>query len=45
MAQHVSSQGVMDDVLDHFHAATSTWHLVIGEAASRLFWALATISM
>ncbi|MES3675905.1 P-type conjugative transfer protein TrbL [Halomonas elongata] len=45
VAQELSSANVMDDVLDRFNSATSTWGEVIEGAASRLFWALVAISM
>ncbi|WP_091825791.1 P-type conjugative transfer protein TrbL [Marinobacterium iners] len=45
MAQELSSSNIMDDVLDRYHSAVSTWGPVIEAAASRLFWALVVISM
>lgn len=41
----LSSGGIMNDVLVRFRDATSTWGPIIQAAASRLFWALATISL
>ncbi len=45
MAQELSSSGVMNDVLKRFHTAAESWQVAIETAASRLFWALAIISM
>lgn len=45
MAQELSSSGVMNDVLKRFHNAAESWKVAIETAASRLFWALAIISM
>ena len=45
LAQELSSSGVMNDVLNRFHSAASTWAPTIEGAASRLFWTLVTISM
>lgn len=45
MAQELSSNNIMDDVLDRFHSAASTWGPAIEAAASRLFWTLVVISM
>ncbi|MCD0502135.1 P-type conjugative transfer protein TrbL [Bordetella petrii] len=45
MAQELSSSGVMNDVLNRFHTAASTWGPTIEAAASRLFWTLVVISM
>ncbi|GAA3721796.1 P-type conjugative transfer protein TrbL [Oceanisphaera sediminis] len=45
MAQELSSSNIMDDVLDRYHSAVSTWGPVIEAAASRLFWTLVVISM
>ncbi|CAM0555207.1 hypothetical protein EHLJMEHL_04798 [Vreelandella titanicae] len=45
MAQELSSSNIMDDVLDRFHSAASTWGPAIEAAASRLFWTLVVISM
>lgn len=45
MAQELSSTNIMDDVLDRFHAAASTWGPAIEAAATRLFWTLVVISM
>lgn len=45
MAQELSSNGVMSDVLDRFHTVASTWGPAIEAAASRLFWSLVVISM
>nr|WP_208800747.1 P-type conjugative transfer protein TrbL [Xanthomonas cucurbitae] len=45
MAQQLNSSGVMNDVLQRFHNAASTWGPAIEAAASRLFWALVVISM
>lgn len=45
MAQELSSNNIMDDVLDRFHAAASTWGPIIEAAATRLFWTLVVISM
>ncbi|MFQ0814630.1 conjugal transfer protein TrbL [Brucella anthropi] len=41
----LSSGGIMNDVLRRFNEAASTWGTIIEAAASRLFWALTTISM
>jgi type IV secretion system protein VirB6/type IV secretion system protein TrbL len=41
----LGSSGVMDEVLERFHSATSTWLPAIQGAATRLFFALASISM
>lgn len=45
MAQELGSSGVMNDVLDRFHEAASTWGPAIEAAATYLFWSLAVISM
>lgn len=45
LAQELSSSNIMDDVLDRFHGAASTWGPAIEAAASRLFWTLVVISM
>ncbi|MFP2768285.1 P-type conjugative transfer protein TrbL [Oceanisphaera sp. KMM 10153] len=45
LAQELSSNNIMDDVLDRFHGAASTWGPAIEAAASRLFWTLVVISM
>ena len=45
MAQQLSSSNIMDDVLDRFNSAASTWGPAIQSAASRLFWTLVVISM
>ena len=45
MAQELSSSNIMDEVLDRFHSAASTWGPAIEAAASRLFWTLVVISM
>ena len=44
-AQELSSSNIMDDVLDRFHSAASTWGPAIEAAASRLFWSLVVTSM
>ncbi|EST17548.1 P-type conjugative transfer protein TrbL [Pseudomonas putida S610] len=41
----LGNAGIMDEVLDRFHSATGKWLPAIQAAASRLFFALATISM
>jgi type IV secretion system protein VirB6/type IV secretion system protein TrbL len=41
----IEPAGVLDRVLDKYHAAASGWATVIQGAATRLFWSLATISM
>nr|CBI80821.1 TrbL/VirB6 plasmid conjugal transfer protein [Bartonella sp. 1-1C] len=45
MAEQLTSNGIMDDVLEHFHNAAFIWRETITTAASRFFWALTTISM
>ena len=45
LAQELSSSGVMNDVLNRFHSAASTWGPAIEAAATRLFWTLVVISM
>uniref|UniRef100_E6YLK5 TrbL/VirB6 plasmid conjugal transfer protein n=2 Tax=Bartonella rochalimae ATCC BAA-1498 TaxID=685782 RepID=E6YLK5_9HYPH len=37
MAEQLTSNGIMDDVLNRFHNAASTWEVVVIAAASRLF--------
>lgn len=37
--------GVFDNVLAQFHTASSAWASIVQQAASRLFWSLAVISM
>lgn len=41
----LGSSGIMNEVLDRFHEATSKWLPAIQSAAERLFLALATMSM
>lgn len=43
--QQLESSGVLNDVAKRFKEQASTWRPVIEAAATRLFWALATISM
>lgn len=45
LAQELSSSGVMNDALNHYHNAAETWGPAIEAAASRLFWTLVLISM
>ncbi|MDT4834828.1 P-type conjugative transfer protein TrbL [compost metagenome] len=44
-ASQLSNSGVFNHVLHGFYQATGTWGPIMQRAASRLFWALATISM
>ena len=41
----IDNTGILDDVLQRYSAAASTWAAIITAAATRLFWALVVISM
>lgn len=41
----ITSAGVLDNILDRYSYAASTWAAVVTSAASWLFWTLALISM
>lgn len=41
----IDNTGILDDVLQRYSAAASTWATIISAAATRLFWALVVISM
>ncbi|MBA4143559.1 MAG: P-type conjugative transfer protein TrbL [Nitrosospira sp.] len=41
----IDSVGVLDNILDRYQSAATTWATVITERASWLFWLLVTISM
>ncbi|VTU46197.1 conjugal transfer protein TrbL (plasmid) [Variovorax sp. SRS16] len=44
-AQAAANVGVLDDVTHRFQSAAASWTATISDAAARLFWSLAVISM
>jgi type IV secretion system protein TrbL len=44
-AQSTGAQGVVDDLLGQYKSAGKAWEATIEQAATNLFWALATISL